>query len=89
MDDGCDNGSAHADWQQDSVSRLIRIFNAYADEPWINAGAAVRVSLVCFGHSAQPSQLNGQPVNAIFADLTAQSESTDNHVDVASAQSLS
>jgi type II restriction/modification system DNA methylase subunit YeeA len=88
MDDGCDNGSAHADWQQDSVSRLIRIFNAYADEPWINAGAAVRVSLVCFGHSAQPSQLNGQPVNAIFADLTAQSESTDNRVDVASAQSL-
>jgi len=25
-----------------------RIFNAWSDEPWINDGAAVRVSLVCF-----------------------------------------
>lgn len=25
------------------------IFNAWSDEPWINEGAAVRVSLVCFG----------------------------------------
>jgi hypothetical protein len=25
------------------------IFNAWSDEPWINDGAAVRVSLVCFG----------------------------------------
>jgi type II restriction/modification system DNA methylase subunit YeeA len=25
-----------------------RIFNAWSDEPWINNGAAVRVSLVCF-----------------------------------------
>ena len=73
------------------LSRIIettQIFNTWSDEPWINAGAAVRVSLVCFGRSAQPTQLNGLPVNAIFADLTAQSESTDNRVDVASAQSL-
>ena len=27
----------------------LRIFNAWSDEPWINEGAAVRVSLVCFG----------------------------------------
>ncbi len=26
-----------------------RIFNAWSDEPWVNDGAAVRVSLVCFG----------------------------------------
>lgn len=26
------------------------IFEAWSDEPWINNGAAVRVSLVCFGH---------------------------------------
>ncbi len=33
-----------------------RIFNAWSDEPWINDGAAVRVSLVCFGFdSAQPT----------------------------------
>ena len=57
------------------------IFNAWSDEPWINEGAAVRVSLVCFG-AALPSpacgrgvggegaMLNGQPVAAIHADLT-------------------
>lgn len=27
----------------------LRLFNAWSDEPWINEGAAVRVSLVCFG----------------------------------------
>ena len=27
----------------------LRIFNAWSDEPWVNDGAAVRVSLVCFG----------------------------------------
>jgi len=59
------------------------IFCAWSDEPWINEGAAVRVSLVCFG-AALPSpacgrgvggegaMLNGQPVAAIHADLTAQ-----------------
>lgn len=88
MDDGSSTGCAHADWQQGAVSKLTRIFNAYADEPWVNAGAAVRVSLVCFGHSPYPSQLNGQPVNAIFADLTAQTESTDNSVDVTIAKPL-
>ncbi len=73
------------------LSRIIettQIFNTWSDEPWVNAGAAVRVSLVCFGRSAQPSQLNGLPVNAIFADLTAQTQSTDNHVDVTTANSL-
>ena len=58
------------------------IFNAWSDEPWINEGAAVRVSLVCFGNppaanAASPlcqrgvgGILNGQPVAAIHADLT-------------------
>ena len=87
VDDGSDFSCADVDYQQNILS-CISIFNAYADEPWINAGAAVRVSLVCFGHSAQPSQLNGLPVNAIFADLTAQSESTDNRVDVTTAKPL-
>jgi hypothetical protein len=29
--------------------KTLRIFNAWSDEEWINEGAAVRVSLVCFG----------------------------------------
>lgn len=38
------------DRQQDSIPSLT-IFNAWADEPWVNAGAAVRVSLVCFDNT--------------------------------------
>ena len=37
-----------------------RIFNAWSDEPWINEGAAVRVSLVCFeGNPPQPPFVKG------------------------------
>lgn len=52
------------------------IFNAWSDEPWINEGAAVRVSLVCFDTRAGGGGvlLNGQPVSQIYADLTAPSE---------------
>ncbi len=46
------------------------IFEAWADEPWINEGAAVRVSLVCFGN-AQGARLNDAVVPEIYADLTA------------------
>ncbi|MHB9101850.1 MAG: DUF559 domain-containing protein, partial [Sulfuricella sp.] len=60
-----------------SGERVMRIFNAWSDEEWINEGAAVRVSLVCFS-SVIPAQagiqsvvLNGQPVESIHADLTA------------------
>ncbi|MDD5384495.1 MAG: hypothetical protein PHG89_06415 [Gallionella sp.] len=55
-----------------------KIFNAWSDEEWINEGAAVRVSLVCFGVSVIPAQagiqsvvLDGYPVPNIHADLTA------------------
>ncbi|MGH8234575.1 MAG: class I SAM-dependent DNA methyltransferase [Rhodanobacteraceae bacterium] len=48
-----------------------RIFEAWGDEDWVNEGAAVRVSLVCFGQSEQAPCLGGQPVAEIFADLTA------------------
>lgn len=47
-----------------------KIFNAWSDEEWINEGAAVRVSLVCFGN-VEGLMLDGQPVEAIHADLTA------------------
>ena len=33
----------------DAIVSDMVIFDAWADEPWINDGAAVRVSLVCFG----------------------------------------
>jgi hypothetical protein len=58
-------------------AKPMRIFNAWSDEGWVNEGAAVRVSLVCFGArqdevaSAPTAALDGQPVNDIHADLTS------------------
>lgn len=48
-----------------------RIFEAWSDEPWTNEGAAVRVSLACFGHSEQGARLDGESVGKIYADLKA------------------
>jgi len=49
-----------------------RIFDAWADEPWIVDGAAVRVSLVSFeADGAGPVRLNGEQVSRIHSDLTA------------------
>ena len=49
------------------------IYDAWADEPWIVDGAAVRVSLVCFAdkEAGLHVQLDGAPVPRINADLTA------------------
>ena len=51
------------------------IFEAWSDEPWVIDGAAVRVSLVCFsGQEDAPGperRLDGRPVDAVHADLTA------------------
>ena len=48
------------------------ISTAWADEPWTLDGAAVRVSLVCWGHDrVQAPMLDGVAVPAIHADLTA------------------
>ncbi len=60
------------------------IFEAWSDEDWINNGAAVRVSLVCFG-DGKGAMLDGQPVSAIHADLTAGNE-TSGAVDLTLAQ---
>ena len=51
------------------------IYDAWSDEPWVIDGAAVRVSLVCFApedteYMPDPA-LDGEPVDAIFTDLTA------------------
>ena len=51
------------------------IFDAWADEPWVIDGAAVRVSLVCFSGAddtySKGKCLNGEPVDEIHSDLTA------------------
>ena len=48
------------------------ISTAWGDEPWTLDGAAVRVSLVCWGRDQAPAPvLNGVTVSAIHADLTA------------------
>jgi type II restriction/modification system DNA methylase subunit YeeA len=52
------------------------IFEAWSDEAWINNGAAVRVSLVCFGKGTETATLDGQPVAEIHSDLTAGNETS-------------
>jgi type II restriction/modification system DNA methylase subunit YeeA len=56
------------------ITDELEIYNAYANEPWVVDGAAVRVALVCFGPRGKlPSQakLNGHDVAAINASLTS------------------
>ena len=36
----------------DRIVSELRIFEAWSDEPWIVEGAAVRVSLICFGRTS-------------------------------------
>ena len=45
------------------------IFTAWRDEPWVNDGAAVRVSLVAFGKGGKP-HIDGEEVTGIQADLS-------------------
>lgn len=47
------------------------IFSAWSDQPWILDGAAVRVSLVCFGYPTGSIQLNDNTVETINSDLSA------------------
>lgn len=53
----------------EAISATSRIYEAWADEPWVNNGAAVRVSLVCFGRPTQAARLDGHDVSSISADL--------------------
>ncbi len=65
------------------------IFHAWSDEPWINEGAAVRVSLVSFGRDAvQEAWLDGEPVAEIYADLTGRTLAAGSGVDLTHAQPL-
>ena len=57
----------------DRITETGSIYEAWSDEPWINEGAAVRVSLVAFAPVAhgREARLDGQAVGGIHADLTA------------------
>ncbi|MGE0148018.1 MAG: class I SAM-dependent DNA methyltransferase [Parvibaculaceae bacterium] len=61
------------------ISEGLSIFCAWADEPWVLDGAAVRVSLVCFARPDQALQpmLNGIPVERISAVLRGNSTTED------------
>ena len=53
------------------ICETMTIFNAWSDEQWFNSGAAVRVSLICFGNMELTPVLNGEAVAAIHTNLTA------------------
>ncbi len=53
----------------DAIVKSTNIFEAWSDETWVNDGAAVRVSLIAFGHGSGAS-LDGKTVREIFSDLT-------------------
>nr|WP_295769208.1 DNA methyltransferase [Rhodoferax sp.] len=40
----------------EAICETTRIYEAWSDEGWVNEGAAVRVSLVAFGHAAQDAK---------------------------------
>lgn len=55
----------------DQIAADSRIFEAWSDEPWIVDGAAVRVSIVCFGQGDDACRLDGESVARINSNLTA------------------
>lgn len=62
----------------DAIVATSQIFEAWSDEPWINEGAAVRVSLVGFGPHFSTNKnvrLNGKAVGMIHSDLSAEGTS--------------
>ncbi len=61
----------------DAIVEHGTIFDAWSDEPWVNDGAAVRVSLVAFTSSDQlvgSRFINGHITSSVAADLTAAAE---------------
>ena len=62
----------------EAATNTRRIFEAWGNEPWVIDGAAVRVSLICFGRGdderVAQARLDGRVVNEIYTDLTAQNE---------------
>jgi type II restriction/modification system DNA methylase subunit YeeA len=56
----------------DQIITTTKIFDVWEDQPWVNEGANLRVSMVCFGSSPQKAIFNGEEVTQIYSDLTAQ-----------------
>lgn len=54
----------------DAICKTSHIYDAWSDNEWVNAGAAVRVSLVAFGH-VSGARLDNVEVDFIYPDLTA------------------
>lgn len=55
-----------------------RIFEAWSDEGWTVDGAAVRVSIVCFGTDCESGvTLDGHRVSKVYADLSANDAEND------------
>lgn len=56
----------------DRLLSVATIFEAWGDERWVLDGAAVRVSLICFGVKSEIGfRLDGKAVPVIHADLTS------------------
>ncbi|UFX46437.1 MULTISPECIES: class I SAM-dependent DNA methyltransferase [Bradyrhizobium] len=55
----------------EQIGAESRVFEAWSDEPWVVDGAAVRVSLVCFGKGDDALKLDGEPVASINPDLSS------------------
>jgi type II restriction/modification system DNA methylase subunit YeeA len=55
----------------DGIAAESRIFEAWSDEPWVVEGAAVRVSIICFGEHNLDLRLNGKVVTTIHSNLTS------------------
>jgi type II restriction/modification system DNA methylase subunit YeeA len=55
------------------IYKEFEIFDAWADEAWVNEGASVRVSMTCFSLKKQNNtiKINGKPAEVIYSDLTA------------------
>ena len=62
----------------DRIGSESVIYDAWSDEPWIVDGAAVRVSLICFGNkdAGLSVRLNGRDATRINTDLTAEADLT-------------
>ena len=56
------------------VLKTAPVFEAWSDEPWVNDGAAVRVSLIAFGRGAGGARLDGCDVPVINSDLSQSGE---------------
>lgn len=54
------------------IAATTRIFEAWSEEKWTVEGAAVDVSLICFGDDGgEPARLDGEVVAGINPDLTS------------------